>query len=167
MQEKTLLDIGGGVGAIQHELLKAGVARAVGVEASTAYINVVEDEAQRQGHADRISSRHGNFVDLAEDVQEANIVTLDRVICCYHDLESLVDLSSRRATALYGIVYPRETPLVRFAFGFINVSMRLRRNPFRLFVHPTATIDRLLRSNGFQLRYYSKTPIWQVAVYER
>ena len=167
MQEKTLLDIGGGVGAVQHELLKAGIASAVGVEASTAYINVVEDEAQRQGHADRISSRHGNFVEIAEDVQEANIVTLDRVICCYHDLESLVDLSSRRATELYGIVYPRETPLVRFAFAFINVLMRLRRNPFRLFVHPTATIDRLLGSNGFQRRYYSKTPIWQVAVYER
>ena len=137
------------------------------MEASTAYINVVEDEAQRQGHADRISSRHGNFVEIAEDVQEANIVTLDRVICCYHDLESLVDLSSRRATELYGIVYPRETPLVRFAFGFINVLMRLRRHPFRLFVHPTATIDRLLSGNGFQQRYYSKTPIWQVAVYER
>ena len=66
----------------------------------------MEDEAQRQGHPDRISSRHGNFVEIAEDVQEANIVTLDRVICCYHDLESLVDLSSRRATELYGIVYP-------------------------------------------------------------
>ena len=161
------MDIGGGVGAIQHELLKAGVASAVGVEASTAYINVVEDEAQRQGHADRISSRHGNFVEIAEDVQEATIVTLDRVICCYHDLESLVDLSSRRATELYGIVYPRETTLVRFAFGFINFLMRLRRNPFRIFVHPTATIDQLLERNGFQQRYYSKTPIWQVAVYER
>ena len=167
MQEKTLLDIGGGVGAIQHELLKAGVASAVGVEASTAYIDVVEEEAQRQGHADRISSRHGNFVEIAEDIQEAAIVTLDRVICCYHDLESLVDLSSRRATELYGIVYPRETPLVRFAFAFINVLMRLRRNPFRLFVHPTATIDRLLGSNGFQRLYYSKTRIWQVVLYGR
>ncbi len=167
MQEKTLLDIGGGIGAIQHELLKAGVASAVGVEAATAYIHAVEDEAKRQGHADRVSSRHGNFVEIAEDVQEANIVTLDRVICCYHDLESLVDLSSRRATELYGIVYPRETPLVRFAFGVLNVGLRLRRNPFRLFVHPTATIDQLLQRNGFQRRSYSKTPIWQVAVYGR
>ncbi len=148
-------------------MLKAGIASAVGVEAATAYIDAVEDEAQRQGHADRISSRHGNFVEFAEYVQEATIVTLDRVICCYHDLESLVDLSSQRATEVYGIVYPRETPLVRFAFAFINVLMRLRRNPFRLFVHPTATIDRLLGLNGFQQRYYSKTPIWQVAVYER
>ena len=167
MHDKTLLDIGGGVGAIQHELLKAGIASAVGVDASTAYIHAVEDEAQRQGHADRVSSRHGNFVEIADDVPEANIVTLDRVICCYHDLERLVDLSSRRATELYGIVYPRETRLVRFAFGLFNVYLRLRRNPFRVFVHPTATIDRLLRSNGFQRRFYSKTPIWQIAVYGR
>lgn len=38
VQGSTLLDIGGGVGAIQYELLKAGASGAVSVEASTAYI---------------------------------------------------------------------------------------------------------------------------------
>ena len=56
---------------------------------------------------------------------------------------------------------------MRFVFGLLNVGLRLKRNPSRLFVHPTATIDRLLRGNGFQRRSYSKNPIWQVAVYGR
>src|SRR5262245_39909488 len=51
---KSLLDIGGGVGAIQHELLKAGLQSAVDIDASTAYIAAAQDEGERQGHADRI-----------------------------------------------------------------------------------------------------------------
>jgi Methyltransferase small domain len=38
VEGSTLLDIGGGIGVIQMELLKRRVSRAVNVEASTAYI---------------------------------------------------------------------------------------------------------------------------------
>ena len=164
---KTVLDIGGGVGAIQHELLKAGARSSIGVDASSAYIQAVEDEARMQGHADRVRSHHGDFVDIAGDIPPADIVTLDRVICCYHDLEGLVGLSSRRAAGLYGIVYPRDNWAVRATFGLFNFYLWLRRNPFRVFVHSTSTVDGLVQRNGFQQRYYSKTLVWQVAVYER
>ncbi len=43
----TLLDIGGGVGVIHHELLKSDVPQAANVEASTAYIKAAKDEAER------------------------------------------------------------------------------------------------------------------------
>lgn len=76
-----LLDIGGGVGAIQHELISAGVDQATDVEASSAYLDAAFEEAQRQGHADQISYHYGNFIDLADNIQPADIVTLDRVIC--------------------------------------------------------------------------------------
>ena len=86
----TLLDIGGGVGSIQHELLKAGVSNIINVEASKAYIEAAKEEAERQGHADQVSHHHGNFIDLAPDIPQVDIVTLDRVICCYHDMQALV-----------------------------------------------------------------------------
>ena len=38
IQDLTLLDVGGGVGAIHHELLRSGVTTAIGVDASSAYI---------------------------------------------------------------------------------------------------------------------------------
>src|SRR5947207_5244489 len=101
----TLLDIGGGVGAVQHELLRAGVERATGVEASTAYVKAAQEEAERQGHADRVSYHHANFVDIAPQIPPADIVTLDRVICCYHDMQALVGLSVAKAGRLYGLVY--------------------------------------------------------------
>ena len=48
VEDLTLLDIGGGVGAIQYELIKAGVRSATSVDASSAYLAVARDEAQRQ-----------------------------------------------------------------------------------------------------------------------
>lgn len=163
----TLLDIGGGVGVIQHELLKAGVNEAVGVDASSAYIKTVEEEAKRQGHGDRISAHFGDFVEVAEEISPADIVTLDRVLCCYHDLDNLVNLSTDRAASLYGIVYPRDYWLVKAAFGFINLYLRLTKKTFRVFVHPTAVVDNLVRKTGLQPIHSSKTLIWQVVLYGR
>ena len=105
----TLLDIGGGIGTIQHELLGAGVSSAINLEGSTAYLETAKEEAERRGHAHRVRYHHGDFVGLASDIQGADIVTLDRVICCYPDFPALVGLSSARAGKLYGVVYPHDT----------------------------------------------------------
>ncbi|MBI4419415.1 MAG: hypothetical protein HY560_01205, partial [Gemmatimonadetes bacterium] len=43
----TLLDVGGGVGAIHHVLLERGFSRATHVDASAAYLAGAADEAQR------------------------------------------------------------------------------------------------------------------------
>ena len=148
-------------------MLKAGVSEAVGVDASSAYIKAVEEEGEQQGHGDRISSHFGDFVEVAPQISPADIVTLDRVICCYHDLDNLVNLSTALATSMYGVVYPRDTWQVKAAFGFINLYLRLTRKTFRVFIHPTKSVDSLVRRSGFQQRYSSKTMIWQVVLYGR
>ena len=163
----TLLDIGGGVGAIQHELIKAGVRSATSVDASSAYLAVAQDEAERQGLAERVTHRHGDFVDLAGEVAPADIVTLDRVICCYHEMRRLVGLSSARARRFYGVVYPRDTWWTRLGLALGNVFLWLSRNPFRTFVHPTTAVDGVIRGNGLKPRFYRQTFIWQVVVYAR
>jgi magnesium-protoporphyrin O-methyltransferase len=167
VQGMTLLDIGGGVGAIQHELLRAGVVSATNVEASTAYISAAKEEAERQGHAARMSHYHGNFIDLAVNIPSADIVTLDRVICCYHDMRRLVELSSARAGKLYGLVYPRDTWWVNFGFSFENFTLWLQRNPFRVFVHPTEEVDAIVRGNGLERRFHQTAGMWQIVIYGR
>jgi magnesium-protoporphyrin O-methyltransferase len=163
----TLLDIGGGVGAVQHELLRSGVERATGVDASSAYIKVVREEAERQGHAEQVSYHHGNFVDLAPEIPPADIVTLDRVICCYHDVKSLVGLSAEKASALYGLVYPRDTWWTRVALALGNLWLYIARNPFRGYVHSSETVEALVRGSGLTRRYHRLSGPWQVAVYAR
>ena len=163
----TLLDIGGGVGAIQYDLINAGVQDVESVEASTAYIHAAKGEAQRLGLTDRISYKHGNFVDLAADIPSADIVTLDRVICCYHDMEKLVSLSAERARKLYGLVYPRDAWWMKIGLALQNFFFRLRRSPFRTFAHPTKAIESILGRHGFRKHTYRQTLVWQVVVYIR
>jgi len=163
----ALLDIGGGVGAVQHELVKAGVRAATGVDASPAYLLAAEDEAGRQGYTDRVRYRRGDFVALAAEVEPAGVVTLDRVLCCYQDVQALVGCSAERAQHLYGVVYPRRTWWTRLSFKLINLTCRIRRTPFRIFLHDPEAVDALIRADGLLQQYYGKTLLWQVVVYRR
>ncbi len=163
----SLLDIGGGVGAIQHELLSAGAQRAENVDASAAFINAARSEAERREHSERVSYHHGNFVDLAADIPAADVVTLDRVICCYHDMPALVNQSAARARKLYGLVYPREVWWVKIGVAAENFFQWLRRNPFRAFVYPTEAVERVVSNAGLKRYLYRRTFIWQVVVYTR
>lgn len=163
----TLLDIGGGIGVIQLELLRAGAARAASVEASSAYIDVARQQAETAGLAERIRHVHGDFTEKAGEVEAADIVTLDRVICCYHDVRALVSLSAAKARRLYGLVYPRDRWLVRLVLSFENLMLRLRKSPFRAFVHPTDLVERLVREAGLRPLLRRNTFAWQVVVYER
>ena len=110
---QTVLDIGGGVGAVHHELLRSGAAEATDVDASGAYIAAASEESERQGHADRVRYLKGDFVSLADEVPPADLVALDRVICCYGDVAALVGRSASLARRRYGVVYPRDSWLSR------------------------------------------------------
>jgi len=161
----TVLDIGGGVGAIQHSLLAAGASRACSVDASQAYSEIAGEEAARRGLTARIESSHGDFVALAESIPPADIVTLDRVICCYHDVRALVAASAARARRLYGVVYPRDVWWLRPVFALGNLVLRLRRSSFRIFLHSTTEVEALIAAEGLRPAFQRFHGMWQVAVF--
>ena len=163
----SLLDSGGGVGALQHELLNAGVGSSTHVDASASYLEASRQEAEQLGYADNTAYAFGNFVDLAPEIQPADIVTLDRVICCYPDMPALVELSSARATSFYAVVYPRDTWWMKLGMAAINFGSWLLRKPYRFFVHPTASVNAIVNNIGLKQITRQKTFIWQVAVYKR
>jgi len=74
-----------------------------------------------RGHGSRVTYRHGDFVELAESVPPAVIVTLDRVFNVYPGLDRLAGLSMERARRLYGLVYPRDTRIVRLVFFALSL----------------------------------------------
>ena len=164
---KSLLDIGGGVGIIQHELLRSGLASAVSVEASSAYSEVSKDEARHQGHEERIEYHHGDFIDLAPDIPMTDIVTLDRVICCYPDMEKLVDSSLSHAKDYYAVVYPLDTWWMKIGLAFSNFIQRIRRNSFRSYVHSKKAFHRLVEAHNFKRVFFRKTTFWRVEIFER
>ena len=163
----TLLDIGGGVGAIWHELLAAGVIRSTHVDAAGAYVEAATQEARRSGHADRIAFRYGDFTALAPELAAADLVTLDRVICCYDDMPALVGPSAGRARRLFGAVYRRDTWWVRAGLAVANLLLRIQGSLFRTYAHPTAAVDAEVKRQGLVPRVAQRTLIWEVVVYAR
>ncbi|MGD8699956.1 MAG: hypothetical protein PVJ43_11735, partial [Gemmatimonadales bacterium] len=141
--------------------------KATAADAASAYLEAAHQEAERQGHADRVQYRYGDFVQLADELERADIVTLDRVICCYHDMRSLVERSLDKAVRLYGLVYPRDVWWTRVGNRLLNLYLWLTRNPFRVFVHSERAIDDRVRAAGLEPCYRRLTPFWQVVLYSR
>jgi magnesium-protoporphyrin O-methyltransferase len=165
--DASLLDIGGGIGALHHELLASGVAQAWAVEPSAAFLEADEAEAQRRGHADRIEFIHGDIRAAAATLPSADIVTLDRVVCCDSGYEQLLRLSLGKARRLFAYSYPRDRLGVRAVIAMQNKLRQLRRTGFRVFVHPPARMTALIRGTGFRAVFQARTLVWQVDVYAR
>jgi len=162
-----LLDVGAGVGAVHLELLERGAGSAIDVDLSRAFLEVAGEEAERRGMRDRVEHRHGDFVTLAEDLPDAEIVTLDRVVCCYPDLSALLREVARRSTRLIGIVHPWDAWPMRAGMTILNLARRPFRGGCSFFVHRRATMDRLLADAGFTGVFRGGTWFWRVAVYRR
>ena len=163
----TVLDIGGGIGIIDQELLKTGIGNAVLVDGSTASLAVAREEARRLDLSDRMEFVEGDFVKLAAAIEPADIVTLDRVVCCYPDAEALIGGSAARVRTVYGLVLPRDRFMVRIAIRLENLWFRLQRKAYRAYVHPTARVDEIVAANGLQPRAQRQTIFWRVIVYDR
>jgi len=167
VHDAVLLDIGAGVGAIHHQLLDGPVSRAVHVDASTAQLAAAREETERRGHGSRVEFVFGDFVTLSDTIPSADVVTLDRVICCYDDMNGLVQRSARKAARFYGAVYPRQIGWMRIGIAAINLIQRFKRSTFRVFLHDPTAIDAVLRDAGLERRTRRQTLGWEVVVYAR
>jgi SAM-dependent methyltransferase len=165
--DATLLDIGGGIGVIHHELLGDSASQATEVDASGAFLKAAEAEAARRGHSQRVSFVQADFTDVASDLPPADIVTLDRVVCCYPDFQSLLTAAAGRSTRLLAMTYPRERWYMRAVIKFIDGMQALRRDPFRVFVHPVAQMDAVLNRAGMRRVSLKRLFVWEIALYER
>jgi hypothetical protein len=130
-------------------------------------VRVANKEAVRRGHRERVSFVEGDFVAKSPGILATDVVTLDRVICCYPDLERLVSASASKAGRLYGAVYPRERWPLQAVLALGNWMRRMRGNAFRTYVHPVHAIDAALERQGLRPKSLRDTFVWRVAVYSR
>ena len=104
---------------------------------------------------------------MASNVDSADIVTLDKVICCYDDMSELVGLSSKLARKIYAVIYPRDVWWTKLAFLMMNFYTRIKGCSFRTFIHPTQKVEEIIFENGLKRNYYTTTLIWQVAIFTK
>ena len=163
----TILDVGAGIGVIDHELLRAGAGRAVLVDGSSESLAVARQEGRERHALDRMDFVDGDFVAVAGGIEAADIVTLDRVVCCYPDADALVAASAARARSWYGLVLPRDRAFLRIGLRILNAWYRLRGRAYRGYAHSNARVDAVVAAAGLRPVTEARTTVWRVVLYGR
>jgi magnesium-protoporphyrin O-methyltransferase len=165
----SVLELGCGLGSLTFELLRSGASRATGVDLSPASIERAAERARGAGLADRARFVVGDAATV--DVEAHDLVVLDKVICCYPDVEALLAGSVPKARRAYALSLPSSRGLrgiaARMAFWAENVWRWVKRDPFRSHVHDLDRIEPMLAEHGFAPRSRVHRLIWHVAVHER
>jgi methyltransferase family protein len=167
IEGSTVLEVGGGVGAIQLELLQAGAARAENVELSPAYEPYAAELLLDAGLEGRVERRLLDFAVQAEEVQPADVVVLHKVVCCYPDYEALVGAAAAHAERQLLLTFPRDSWWMRLGISAANLIERLRRRTFRVFVHSPAAMIAVARSHGLEPTARHRGRLWEFCGLER
>jgi magnesium-protoporphyrin O-methyltransferase len=167
VQGAAVIDVGAGVGVVGFELLDAGASSLTDIDASHAYLDAARSEAERRGLGDRATFQFGDFVGLAPSLDHADVVALDRVVCCYGDAPALAAAAVDRSQRLIGLVYPIDRWWIRLGIRAANLALRVGRQSYRGYVHPVRVVDGAIRSGGFERVFLKRGWIWQVVVYRR
>jgi magnesium-protoporphyrin O-methyltransferase len=163
----TVLDIGAGIGTVHRLLLAAGAASAIDVDASDPYLAAARAEATRLGLADRIQFVHGDFVAVASEVGEADLVALDRVVCCYVDGAALIEAAATRTRQRLGVVLPPDSVPARLAVRAINLWQLVIRSRLRMQAHPHAVVIGAAERAGLSWLGTEAIGVWRLLTFER
>ena len=164
---RSVLEVGGGIGAIQIELLKAGASRAVSIELTPTYEQVANELLSDAGLSDRVERKVMDFAQAASQVESADVVIMNRVICCYPDMPRLAGAAADHARELLVMSYPRRSWWMRLGLGIANMMLLVMRREFHIFLHPPGRIIATSEQHGLQPVLSERGFIWSVAALRR
>jgi len=173
LEGRTVLDVGCGTGDLALAALAHGAASAYGCDLGSGSVEHARTLARERGLEDRavFEVADGSVAPLPA----ADIVVLNRVVCCYPDPGALL----RNTLGAAGSVYALSAPVDRGLAGVVNrvvvrvsnVWYALRTSKFRgfrVFVHDVGDLDERIRAAGFAPTHRERRRIvWQLAVYAR
>lgn len=168
-QAASLLELGCGSGALTVALLEGGATVASGVDLSSGSLEVARRRAVEAGLSDRTRFEVGDgaLVPLVAH----DWVVLDRVLCCYADLDRLLRNSMLAARRRYAFSVPVSSGwrgMLNRAIGRLeDVTNLLRGRPCPGFVHDIGQIEARLAASGFRRTRSSAEGLWYVAVFDR
>jgi 16S rRNA G966 N2-methylase RsmD len=167
VEGRSVLEVGGGIGALQIELLKAGASRALSVELTPTYEETARELLEEAGLSDRVERRVMDFAQSAAEIGTADIVILNRVLCCYSDMPRLAGVAADHAGRLLVMTYPRRTIWTRAGLGIANVILWLTRREFHIFVHPPRQIIATSEQHGLRPVVNQSGVLWMLAALRR
>lgn len=167
IENATLLEIGCGVGFLHQSLLTSGAASSVGIDLSDKMLNEARELANGQGLENRTEYLEGDFVEISECLNDADVLILDKVVCCYPNAEILIEKSLSKTRHVYALTYPRDRWFVRLALALGNFALRLILSDFRGDLHDPTQIEAWIEAKGFEIAYTGQTLAWDTQVWVR
>lgn len=173
LTDRSVLDVGSGVGDLAADVVQRGAERATGMDLSSENVARARQLAAERGVADRTSFEVGDG--STSPLPASDVVVLNRVICCYADADLLVD----RSLAAAGSVFAVTAPVSSGPIGMLNrvwnrigniwyAIRRERYAGFRTFIHDLDRLDERIRAAGFtRVRHGRSRIVWDLAVYDR
>ena len=137
------------------------------MEASPACLEVARREAGSQYGSRPTQFILGDFAVIADTLPDADVVTLDRVVCCYPDAEALLRQAAGLARQLLAFNYPRDRWYVRTLIVLENLWLRLTGKEFRAFVHAPERMGAVLEAAGLVRATRRETFVWTLDLYRR
>jgi len=162
----TVLEVGGGIGQLQAELVRRGATRGTVVEVVAGYERPARELAEAVGIADRSTFLLADLLETPEAVDPADVVVLRRVVCCSPAGPSVLAAAAGRARRTLLASYPRDRFAVRAVVRLQNVAFALARRRFRVFVHPPAALARAAEQHGLRLTRVSRDAVWETAQFD-
>lgn len=158
----NVLEVGGGIGALQLELLAAGASGATNVELSGAY----EDAAAELLAGREVVRLIGDFVDTP--VPEHDVVVLHRVVCCYPDADALVGAAASRTLRVLALTLPQQRRWIGWTVCVVNAWLAVSRCGFRAYQHPLDGVVRAAAVHGLRLeRRTRRKLLWESVSFVR
>jgi len=162
-----VLEIGGGIGTLQVELLWNGAERGEVVELVSSYEPYASELARDKGLEARSSFR---VVDVLEDpdaVEPADVVVMNRVVCCTPDGVALAGQAARLTRSTLVLSFPRDVLWVRAGLRLLNAGLRLAGKSFRVFVHPADALLSAAEAEGLSVFDGGRSVAWEFAALRR
>jgi hypothetical protein len=162
-----VLEIGGGIGALQAELLEAGAESGEIVELVPAWEPYARELARGKGLEQRVEFRIADVIEEPGAVAPADVVVLNRVVCCSPDGVRLAGVAATLARRTLVLSFPRDRFLVRFGLGLVNGVMRVLGRSYRTFVHSRTALVAAAEGEGLTLAEADRGFLWEFVAMRR
>lgn len=166
-KDATLLEVGSGVGYLHQVLLAQGAKSAVGIDLAADMLAEAENWAKEKKLADRTEYIQGDFIELLDCVEKAEVTILDKVVCCYPYAELLVNSSTAKTSRVYALTYPRNRWFIKAAIEIMALLLKISGSDFRAYVHNPESIEAWIIQAGFKKAYQEQTFIWRSQIYTK
>jgi len=101
------------------------------------------------------------------DAQETDITILDKVVCCFENLDDLLRQSLSKTRNVYALSFPKPNFFVRTLFHIPIAVGKLLDWSFHPCWHDWNAMKQTIEQHGFKQMFHGGKLMWDVYVFER